>query len=192
MRERAELIRWVSEIYESHYKQLHDLGMLFASHAMARESIVEDAIQDVFLILLTKADQLVDHPNITGWLIVSLRNKLREQLKKEQRNRIHETFSLDAQAQKHAEPQVSLNKEALEFLLEQEQTAKLTELLGEENAQLFQMYCINKIPAKTVAKAFGISESNVRVRANRIREKLLKHKELFLVLMLVFIGELWS
>ena len=190
MREQEALIEWVHDIYVTRYKRLHDIGCLFVSSDPQQQQIVEDAIQDVFCAVLKKADALIDHPNIDGWLIVSLRNELRNRFRRDRTHAKMIAFSLNDDYDRDETLIVDANRndsDLSDALIYQEHREQLQELLGERDAKLFFMYCVDKISAKKVALELGLSEINVRVRANRIRDKILKNKELFLILCLLFI-----
>lgn len=189
MREKEALIEWVHGLYVTRYKRLHDMGCLFVSGDSLQQQMVEDAIQDVFCAVLKKADTLIDHPNIDGWLIVSLRNELRSRFRRNRTQMKMSAFSLNDENRDETLV-VDENRNASDVsdnLIYQEHREQLQGLLGERDAKLFFMYCVDRISAKKVAHELDLSEINVRVRANRIREKILKNKELFLMLCLFFL-----
>jgi RNA polymerase sigma-70 factor (ECF subfamily) len=63
---------WFDPIYLEH----RSLLLRIAKRLMRRSDSVEDMVQTVFLIMLTKHKELVDHPNIRGWLVLTLRNQI--------------------------------------------------------------------------------------------------------------------
>ena len=71
------------------------------------------------------------------------------------------------------------------MILEQEKFQSLVELLGEENAKLFVMYCVNKEPSKVVAREFGLTENALWVKVSRIRKKILNNPDLFMAISLI-------
>ena len=190
MRDKEQIAAWAAELYQKHSRRLRDVGGLFVSFNPIQMQIVEDAVQEVFCVLIRKGDRLMNHPNIEGWLMKTLRLKLQEQFRVHKREMKYAAFSFDDEnedvARKHAEEAHSQH-DSLQILLNQEQMQRLEELLGKENAKLFFLYCVNDEPAKTVANELGISESAVWVRANRIRKKLLANQELFLSFILIFL-----
>ncbi|MEG1092317.1 MAG: sigma-70 family RNA polymerase sigma factor [Acinetobacter sp.] len=193
MRDEEQVAEWASELYLNHSRRLRDIGNLFVSFNPLQMQIVEDAVQNVFCLLIKKGNTLMEHPNIEGWLICTLRLKLREQFRAYKQDTKYSTFSFDDENEDAAINQAEMaygQKDGLKILLDQEQLQRLEDLLGKENAELFYMYCVNGQPAKAVAQEFGISESAVWVRANRIRKKLMKNKELFLAFVFIILKSL--
>ena len=93
---------------------------------------LEDAIQEVFYELIKKSDTLMKHENIAGWLVVTLRLKLKEQYKKKKRDDKWSKFSLNEDHVNVAirEAEQSLNQQdALKIVLEKAQIQQLEEFV---------------------------------------------------------------
>jgi len=93
---------------------------------------LEDAIQEVFYELIKKSDTLMKHENIAGWLVVTLRLKLKEQYKKKKRDDKWSKFSLNEDHVDVAirEAEQSLNQQdALKIVLEKAQIQQLEEFV---------------------------------------------------------------
>lgn len=75
-------IEWAEKLYQENYERLFALGFAFVSGNPTQVQKLEDAIQEVFYELIKKSDDLVNHQNINGWLVVTLRLKLKEQYKR--------------------------------------------------------------------------------------------------------------
>ena len=93
---------------------------------------LEDAIQEVFYELIKKSDTLMKHENIAGWLVVTLRLKLKEQYKKKKRDDKWSKFSLNEDHVDVAirEAEQSLNQQdALKIVLEKAKIQQLEEFV---------------------------------------------------------------
>ncbi len=59
---------WFESLYRASYSHL----LSVAARRLPRWELAEDAVQEAFLRLWTRADQLIRHPNPGGWLMVTL------------------------------------------------------------------------------------------------------------------------
>ena len=182
-------IEWAEKLYQENYERLFALGFAFVSGNPTQVQKLEDAIQEVFYELIKKSDDLVNHQNINGWLVVTLRLKLKEQYKSQKRDEKWKEFSFDDDYRDVAihEAEKSLSQEdVLKVIIEEEQVRQLEELLGKENAAIFIKYCVNKEPTAVVAREFGLTENALWVKVNRLRKKILANQDLFLAVSLIF------
>ena len=70
--------QWFCDIYNAHHKALMDS----AYFVLKNVQLAEDLVQDVFMTLLLNYQELQQHPNIAGWLVVSLSNKIGSEFQK--------------------------------------------------------------------------------------------------------------
>jgi RNA polymerase sigma-70 factor (ECF subfamily) len=178
--------QWLHEIYLAHYKRLYAIGRLFVGRKPLYTQVVEDMVQEAFLILWSKRDKLYTHPNIGGWLVETMRSLMLNYLRKQKRRNAHLAFSLDEEG---AEPRVKSAEFELpeDALTQKENLETLKTLLGDENAALFYSYCVENKSAGEIAKAFGLSEGCVRMRAMRLRKTILENKDLFMAVIAIFL-----
>ena len=66
----SDLNTWFDSIYAANYPRL----VKVAYYILWDENTVEDIVQNAFSTLLIKQKQLRDHPNISGWLTITVRN----------------------------------------------------------------------------------------------------------------------
>ena len=146
----------------------------------------EDMVQEAFLILWNKRDKLSMHPNIGGWLVETMRGLMLNYLRKQKRRNARLGFSLD---EKGEEPLVASTafEPPEDALLQKENLETLKTLLGDESARLFYSYCVENQGSGEIAKAYGLSESCVRMRVMRLRKIVLKNKDLFITMIAVLL-----
>lgn len=65
-----DLDTWFNPIYADNYPRL----VKVAYYILWDEDTVEDIVQNAFSTLLIKRNQLLNHPNISGWLTQTVRN----------------------------------------------------------------------------------------------------------------------
>lgn len=69
---------WFTAIYKKYYQQL----VKTASYLTNDWVLAEDVVQNVFLTLLMKHEELRNHSNLPGWLIVTLKNQIMNELRR--------------------------------------------------------------------------------------------------------------
>lgn len=181
---------WLSGLFRSNYELLYRVGSLFLG--AGKGALVEDQIQEVFLLAWKKRRTLREHPNPAGWLVEALRRRLMALGRGMAReSRLH-AFSLDDRGRDEEgrahEPEDTRCVRPEDFLIGEERRALLTELLGREDADLFWRYCIVGSRASELAGRYRISEEAVRMRVSRIKRRLLASRELFYAVALALLG----
>ena len=171
---------WLSRLFEQNYALLYRVGRVFLGASASQASIIEDEIQETFILAWERRHKLARHPNPAGWLVETFRRRLMARCRRLGREWRRRAYSLDEESRPDtADDQAP----AVEALLEsREQLALLKRLLGEKDADIFLCYCIRGQSAAQVAAAYGMSESGVRVRVSRLKKKLLQNQELVLCL----------
>jgi RNA polymerase sigma factor (sigma-70 family) len=172
---------WLSDLFENTYVLLYRVGRLFVG--ASQKELIEDQIQETFLLAWRYQHKLLKHPNPAGWLVEAFRRCLLSQLRKMGREWKRRAFSLDEDdrpeyADRNAPPAES-------FAENQEQLALLRRLLGEKDAEIFLHYCVLGESSVEVAARCGMSDACVRMRVSRLKRKLLENKELFLCVALL-------
>ena len=174
---------WFERIYQDHADMLFRLGR----HLLGGQddSALYDLMQDAFLDAWSKREKLMAHPNIGGWLALSLKNRAMSARQKARRRGMRNAYSLDdEECAPVADTAMTPEQEALLG----DRVAALRELLGEENAALFLSYAVDGCTAKEIGRRWGLSEDCVWMRISRMKRKLVAHPEIFYAMLLVAIG----
>ena len=69
---KEEKDRYFNELMEKAYDKIY----IFASKGCSNREFAEDIVQETFLEAYRKADILIDHPNVMGWLYTTVKNKM--------------------------------------------------------------------------------------------------------------------
>lgn len=174
---------WLSRLFEENYVLLYRVGRVFLGSFSAQEDMIEDQIQETFVIAWERQQKLMNHPNPAGWLVETFRRRLMAQCRKLGREWKRQAFSLD---EKELPLVVNQDIPTVEDLLQgKEQLALLKRLLGEKDADIFLRYCVQGQSAAQVASAYDMTESSVRVRVSRTKKKLLHNRAMFSCLVLL-------
>ncbi len=187
-----DTLGWVAELYDRNFVRMHDLGRVFIfqnNYGADEYSAVEDIIQDAFLNLIEKAETLKDHPNLDGWLFCCMQNKLKDYNKHMLVRHRHEIFprkgknlSDIADAGRTGWSEEKL----LDRLIMEDHLSQLEKLLGPKGLKFFQEYCIQRTPADEIATRYNMSVNKVYAYANRLRKKILNHRDIFLLIVFLF------
>ena len=170
----------LKQLYDENYQLLYSIGRLFLGAEEKQIASVEDAIQETFLLLWEKRRKLHSHPNLPGWLVETLRRKLLGALAKSKRRAWHHAYSLDAVEA----DLVALSDKTFPMpetaTLDLSRQEALETLLGKADAALFAQYFIENLTAKELSDSLGVSADCIRMRAVRLRKKVLANQTLFL------------
>lgn len=169
---------YLSGLFEENYALLYRVGRVFLGASAAQAELIEDQIQETFVLAWRHRQKLAAHPNPNGWLVETFRRCLMAQCRKLGREWKRQAFSLDSEARPPV-PDASVPSPE-SFVHGAEQAALLHRLLGDRDADLFLRYCVRGESARQLAADYGMSESGVRVRVSRLKKKLLANRELFL------------
>jgi RNA polymerase sigma-70 factor (ECF subfamily) len=69
--------KWFDKLYIENSPRM----VKMATYLLGNQQIAEELVNEAFLILLYKKSQLVNHPNLAGWLSQTLKNLISDELK---------------------------------------------------------------------------------------------------------------
>lgn len=175
---------WFESIYGTHADYLFRLGRhLLGSDA--DEGTLYDLMQETFMDAWVKRRQLMEHPNVGGWLTLSIKNRAQAYQRKVNRRGMRHAFSLD---EEEARPVSAGEMTPEQEALLRDRVAALSDLLGEENARLFLAYAVEGYTARELGQKWGLSEDCVWMRISRMKKKLVAHPEIFYAVLAMTLG----
>ena len=174
---------WLENLYQDNFRLLYHIGRTFLGASPDQQGRIEEEIHDVFLLAMQKREYLMRHPNPAGWLVEAMRKRLLSHYRKWRREQKHLAFSLDGESQPII-PSTD-GDEVFESAVDLTRQEALEQLLGREDARLFTLFCIDRVPAKELTGEFMMTEACIRMRASRIRKKVLGHPEIFTAVVFV-------
>ena len=142
---------WFDQLYREHSARLFKQ----AYYVLHDSHLAEDLVEETFLILLYKQHDLVKHPNLAGWLSLTLKNLILDELKSA-RHRLEMSLISDNSA-----TYVDTYHQPLDELLPKELYPKEREIL----ILLFE----EQLSYEEIAQRLGISVLNCRTRAFRAK-----------------------
>lgn len=151
---------WFEELYLSNYDRLRDCAYRSLEDGM----IADELVQETFLILWNRKQELKKkrHPNIEGWLVITLRNLVKNELKRA----------------KHRN-ECPLFDESVVVTMEQYESLEdlMPRSLTPDERQVMLWHYEEQFDTKEIARRMQVSENTVRVRLFRARQKYKKFSE---------------
>ena len=132
----------------------------------------QDLLQNVFLVAWEKRYLLAEHPNPVGFLYLTARNKALTYLRQQKNSPL--PLEEDEVMTVTVEPWEILERRRDKNIDENIYVASVVNLLSEPDRELYEKYYLRSQPVKTIAAAAGISETAVRMRLLRLRQRVKK------------------
>ena len=158
--------RFLEQLYHDNF----DLLTMYAAASLKSRSRAQDVVQDTFHEAVRHIDTLTEHPDPGGWLMVTLKNKLRE-AERAQRLYLLHFLSLDTDLPveprgQDPQPEDRLDEDGPPVL------ETIRRVLEPDEYRLLTRLTLDRASHLEVAKEFGISVYASQKRLERIRKKL--------------------
>lgn len=158
------------EIYCRFYSQLYNYG----SKLVSDKDLVKDCIQDIFIKMIQNYQSLSATPNVKGYLIKALRNKLYDTLEKEKAtddiSLYEETFIAD-------ELLPLLSFEDSESDNRSKHLMEVFSQLSPHQQEIIYLYYVNELKHEEISKIMGI---NYQSSKNLLYRSLSSLRKLYL------------
>lgn len=142
---------WFDKIYLENYEMM----VKIAYRLLDDWELANDIVQAAFLRMLTKCDKLKHHPNIKGWLVVTVKNLVGNEKKKAY-------YRLEIPLHLGHEP--TLEEPSPDF------QSVLPPGLKEEEIQLLRLYFEEELPHEKIAAQLGCTPAACRMRLKRAKQ----------------------
>lgn len=146
-----------TELYDKQVDSLFAFGTKFTSD----RELIKDCIQDVFVKLYTKKEELDSIGNIESYLYVSLRNRINDEFRRNSRN-------CDDDVDENMIKFICDNSEALSLEKREEENNRNTRLvrfiksLSPRQRQIINLYYIEQRKYDDICRIMGINYQSVR------------------------------
>lgn len=157
---------FIEGLHRKYFKKL----TLYAVSALEDSDRAQDVVQDAFHEAVLQIDTLMTHENPGGWLMQTVKYKVRNSERSRQRY-IRRFFSLDTDIAGELVPSgaPAIGPQAQDEVLTLE---KVAQALMPEEYQLLKRLTLDKASHLQVAQEFGITVYASQKRLERIRKKL--------------------
>ena len=170
---------FLEELYTAYAKDLERMCRRKVGYDPTFYDLIDETIQEVFLLAYEHYSTLKNHPNIGGWLMQTCNHRLLPYVKQQRsRNKYHE-FSLD-----HPDAPLIATKEdiagtVVETIENRAMIDNLFALLTEKEQTTFQAFFLEKQSIAQIAAKEKTSENSIKALIYRIRQKAKKSRKTF-------------
>ncbi|SFN57137.1 RNA polymerase sigma-70 factor, ECF subfamily [Chryseobacterium oleae] len=145
------------DIYELYWQKIFRLCMGYVNNS----ELAQDLAQETFIIVWRQLPKFRNESSIGTWIFRIASNNCLKQIEKEKRfTKAEIPIHLEEKKQESMEPQIQL---LYQFISELPETDRIIISLE-----------LEEVKQAEIAGIVGLSESNIRVRIHRIKEKLTK------------------
>lgn len=145
------------DIYELYWQKIFRLCMGYVNNS----ELAQDLAQETFIIVWRQLPKFRNESGIGTWIFRIASNNCLKQIEKEKRfTKAELPIHLEEKKQESMEPQIQL---LYQFISELPETDRIIISLE-----------LEEVKQAEIAGIVGLSESNIRVRIHRIKEKLTK------------------
>lgn len=148
------------------YAEMYDLLLSYAISILTSPSQAEEAVQDAFQIACQKADELTTSPNPQGWIFITLKNVISNELKQRFRDTKIITDSLGDHIDRIGKVRDHLEVDLLYGNVADTPEFKLLKAIALDGKSMLEL-----------SQEYGISIAATKKRAQRAREFLQKRLE---------------
>ncbi|SDJ55902.1 RNA polymerase sigma factor [Chryseobacterium jejuense] len=143
------------DIYELYWQKIFRLCMGYVNDT----DVAQDLAQETFIIVWQQLPKFRNESSIGTWIFRIASNNCLRQIEKEKRfSKIDLPINLEEKKQESMEPQIQL---LYQFISELPETDRIIISLE-----------LEEVKQAEIAQITGLSESNIRVKIHRIKEKL--------------------
>ena len=151
--------------FKQRFMPFHRLLYRVAYHTTGNQQDAEDLLQDTYLKLWTKRDDLPPDAQTEAYLITLMRNLYRDQ-RRLKSNIVHETYEPDKPYEPYEEEEEVLdNRAELQELIEQ---------LPDKQRAVMKAHIVEDKTYEEIERDTGLSNGNIRVIISRAKQTIIK------------------
>ncbi len=165
------------KVYEQYHKPLYYLAMRY----LKKESLAEDALQDVFLQLWHYRAQLRDDLPLKGFLFTSMKHHLLNAVRKHKNEILKHTIYMQ-----HQEIGVNDTENAVNYQLSQQLIQQGFNTLPAKKKEILALSFYEGLSNQEIAHKLHLSEHTVRSQLSQSNKLLRAFLEKVIYLMVVF------
>ena len=151
--------------FKQRFMPFHRLLYRVAYHTTGNQQDAEDLLQDTYLKLWTKRDDLPPDAQTEAYLITLMRNLYRDQ-RRLKSNIVHETYEPDKPYEPYEEEEEDLDNRA--------ELQKLIEQLPDKQRAVMKAHIVEDKTYEEIERDTGLSNGNIRVIISRAKQTIIK------------------
>ena len=151
--------------FKQRFMPFHRLLYRVAYHLTGNAQDAEDLLQDTYLKLWTKRDDLPPEAQTVAYLVTLMRNLYRDQ-RRLKSNIVHETYEPDKPYEPYEEEEEDLDNRA--------ELQKLIEQLPDKQRAVMKAHIVEDKTYEEIERDTGLSNGNIRVIISRAKQTIIK------------------
>lgn len=151
--------------FKQRFMPFHRLLYRVAYHTTGNQQDAEDLLQDTYLKLWTKRDDLPPDAQTEAYLIILMRNLYRDQ-RRLKSNIVHETYEPDKSYEPYEEEEEVLDNRA--------ELQELIERLPDKQRAVMKAHIVEDKTYEEIQRDTGLSNGNIRVIISRAKQTIIK------------------
>ena len=151
--------------FKQRFMPFHRLLYRVAYHTTGNQQDAEDLLQDTYLKLWTKRDDLPPDAQTEAYLITHMRNLYRDQ-RRLKSNIVHETYEPDKSYEPYEEKEENLDNRA--------ELHELIEKLPDKQREVMRAHIVEDKTYEEIERDTGLSNGNIRVIISRAKQTIIK------------------
>ena len=151
--------------FKQRFMPFHRLLYRVAYHLTGNAQDAEDLLQDTYLKLWTKRDDLPPDAQTEAYLITLMRNLYRDQ-RRLKSNIVHETYEPDKSYEPYEEEEEDLDNRA--------ELQELIEKLPDKQRAVMKAHIVEDKTYEEIERDTGLSNGNIRVIISRAKQTIIK------------------
>ena len=159
--------------FEQLYRNLFPELKIYAMRSLRNDAQAEEVVQDTFHEALQKIDVLMCHENPEAWLVLTLRNKIRNYRRSVGKD-CERILSLDVGVIEELGWEDATIEAVLDKLTVQDTERQMRQALTAEEQYLLRRLVFEEATHREITHELGISVWTSQKRLERIRDKLEK------------------
>jgi len=151
--------------FKQRFMPFHRLLYRVAYHTTGNQQDAEDLLQDTYLKLWTKRDDLPPDAQTEAYLITLMRNLYRDQ-RRLKSNIVHETYEPDKSYEPYEEEEEALDNRA--------ELRSLIDRLPDKQREVMKAHIVEDKTYEEIQRDTGLSNGNIRVIITRAKQTIIK------------------
>ena len=151
--------------FKQRFMPFHRLLYRVAYHTTGNQQDAEDLLQDTYLKLWTKRDDLPPEAQTEAYLITLMRNLYRDQ-RRLKSNIVHETYEPDKSYEPYEEEEEALDNRA--------ELRSLIDRLPDKQRAVIKAHIVDDKTYEEIQRDTGLSNGNIRVIISRAKQTIIK------------------
>lgn len=161
---------YLTLLYQENVDFLYNLCRKKTGYDPAYTDLIDECIQETFVLAIKNYSILKDHPNVRAWLVRTCLNRILPSVQKQRNHQRRIAFSLDAPEGRELPGEDELDRREKNQDIQNFITSLNSNLSAEESV-IYQAFFLNGCTMLSIAKTHGVSVNKIKNILKRIRRK---------------------